>query len=534
MKNKISYKLIVFIFLICSITTIISTYINIKTQYKDRVERFERSLENIKENQLPILTESLWKVDNFSINIFLENLIHNEKIIYAEIVEKNKITYKMGVKKKDNIVEKKFPILKKIDQEEYDLGTLIILADMTPLYSDLKSIIKGIIFTEIIKLFLLSMLIIFILKKLLTNPLERIAEYAKELFIKNLEQPLEIKEKDITKYNELDIVSNSINIMRVNLINQIKEREELLNKHNEQLKDRIIERDIEIEARKKVENEILKLNQSLEIKVQERTKDLEDSLIELKKTQASLIESEKMASLGQLVAGVAHEINTPVGLSLTGITHFISESQRVSNRYKQDELTQEEFENFIELSNELAKSININLEKTAKLVKSFKEVAVDQSSDDKRKFKIKEYLDDVILSIRNITKKTKIKINIDCDSKIEVYSYPGSISQIITNLILNSLNHAYDIDDEDIITISIKKEDKNIVIIYSDYGKGISRENLSKIFDPFFTTNRDGGGSGLGLSVIYNIVTKKLNGTIACESEENKGTTFMIKFNSDV
>jgi len=241
-----------------------------------------------------------------------------------------------------------------------------------------------------------------------------------------------------------------------------------------------------------------------------------------------------MAGLGQLVAGVAHEINTPVGLSLTGITHFLSLSEDLTKKYKNDELSQEEFEEFISISNELAKSININLEKTAQLVKSFKQVSVDQSSDEKRVFKIKEYLEEILLSIRNITKKTKIKINIDCDEKIEVNSYAGAISQIITNLILNSLRHAYNKNSEGNIDIIVKEKDENIIILFKDYGKGISKENLSKIFNPFFTTNREEGGSGLGLSIIYNLVTTKLKGTITCESKQNEETTFKIIFNKNV
>ena len=320
-------------------------------------------------------------------------------------------------------------------------------------------------------------------------------------------------------------------------INYFKEKEKLLNEHYEQLKEKINERDKEIEARKNAENEIRDLNETLENKVESRTKqlkksntDLEDSMNQLKKTQDSLIESEKMASLGELVAGVAHEINTPVGLSLTGITHFISISDKLEKLYNSDELSEEEFKNFIDTSQELAKSININLEKTAQLVRSFKQVAVDQSSDGKRKFNLCGYLDEILLSIKNITKKTKIDININCEKEIIIDGYPGAISQIITNLIMNSIIHAYKKDEKGIIDITLNTEKEDVIITFKDYGKGIKEENKVKIFNPFFTTNREDGGSGLGLSIIYNLITTKLNGHISLETEEKKGTTFIISF----
>lgn len=311
-------------------------------------------------------------------------------------------------------------------------------------------------------------------------------------------------------------------------INYFKEKEKLLTEHHAQLEEKITQRDEEIKARKKAQEEIKVLNETLEQKVEIRTKELKDSMDELKRTQENLIESEKMASLGELVAGVAHEINTPIGLSLTGITHFMSMSGKLEKDYKDGNLSEEEFEEFIQTSNELSKTININLEKTAQLVRSFKQVAVDQSSDEKREFNLCEYLEEILISLNNITKKTKIKINIECKKDILIDSYPGVYSQVFTNLIMNSLKHAYEKDEENSIDIVVDENENSIIIVFKDYGKGIKKENLSKIFNPFFTTSRDSGGSGLGLSIVYNLVTTKLEGTISCESEEKKGSTFNL------
>ena len=293
-------------------------------------------------------------------------------------------------------------------------------------------------------------------------------------------------------------------------------------------------------AKEKIEN----LNHNLQNKVNQRTKalelsneELEDSNEELqttisylKETQDKLIESEKMASLGGLVAGVAHEINTPVGIALTGITHLEDLNFDIFKKYQKEEMTQSEFEEYLSTSKELNSLIRKNLNKAASLVRSFKQVAVDQSSEEKRTFNLNKYLHEILESIHSITKKTKIKINIFCDENIKINSYPGAFSQIITNLITNSLIHGFEKNEQGNISIRISKEENKIKLLYKDNGKGIKEENQHKIFDPFFTTNRENGGSGLGLNIIYTLITSKLNGSISCTSTENEGVEFIIIF----
>ena len=272
---------------------------------------------------------------------------------------------------------------------------------------------------------------------------------------------------------------------------------------------------------------------NLEITIEElqHTNDeYEVSLENLKNTQSQLIESEKMASLGGLVAGVAHEINTPIGIGITGSSHFLEMTNKLKTLYDNDKMSEDEFEEYLTSSLDLAKLINVNLSKAAKLVKSFKQIAVDQTSEEKRTFLLDGYLKELLLSISNILKKTNLSIDITCDSNLKVFTYPGLLSQVITNLIINSTIHAYEKEQEGTITIDVQEINNTLKFIYKDDGKGISSENLNKIFDPFFTTNREHGGSGLGLNIIYNIITKQLNGTIKCNSEESVGTEFIIIF----
>lgn len=280
---------------------------------------------------------------------------------------------------------------------------------------------------------------------------------------------------------------------------------------------------------------VIKSFNILEQKIEQRTQELENkngelsnTLGQLQSTQQQLVESEKMASLGGLVAGVAHEINTPVGIGITAISHLEEKVQEFSRLYGDGKMKRSDLEKFLEASRQSTTIITTNLNRAAELIQSFKQVAVDQSSEDIRNFKMSEYIHEILISLRPKLKRTKHKINVECNDHLEVSTYAGAFSQVLTNLIMNSIIHAYGEEDEGHIGVEIKDEGDKVHLVYSDDGKGIPADNLKKIFEPFFTTKRGQGGSGLGLHIIYNIVTQKMNGTIDCQSTVGEGTTFTI------
>jgi signal transduction histidine kinase len=171
-----------------------------------------------------------------------------------------------------------------------------------------------------------------------------------------------------------------------------------------------------------------------------------------------------------------------------------------------------------------------NLSKAAKLIKSFKLVSLDQNIEDKLKFKLNDYIAHILISLHLITRKTNLDIKVICPDDLELNSYPGSFSQIFTNLIMNSIVHGFKEKEAGNLIIKISVDNKTVYMSYEDDGQGISEETYAKIFDPFFTTNRKHGGSGLGMHIIYNIITSKLNGTIECEYKSRKGIKFNIEF----
>ena len=276
----------------------------------------------------------------------------------------------------------------------------------------------------------------------------------------------------------------------------------------------------------------------LENQVQKRTKQLsiakdeaERSLILLQETQENLVQAEKMAALGSLVAGVAHEINTPIGITLTSASFLNVETEKVMTLYQQGELGGEELEAYFDTAKQSTQLMTINCQRAADLIQSFKQVAVDQTSDNQREFNLKTYIEEVLLSLRPALKKTHINVKLDCPPDLWLLGYPGAVSQILTNFVMNSLLHAYESDQHGTISLAVQllPNDK-IELRYSDDGKGILADIQSKIFDPFFTTQRGNGGSGLGLNLVYNIVHQTLKGTIQVHSIEGKGTTFILNF----
>lgn len=258
----------------------------------------------------------------------------------------------------------------------------------------------------------------------------------------------------------------------------------------------------------------------------------EKALQDLQDAQQSLIEAEKMASLGGLVAGVAHEINTPVGITLTTATHLEEKTATLRKLFEAGQIRKQDFADFMKVADNACRLLVSNSMKAANLIQSFKQVAVDQTSDERRRFDLARYVDEVLLSLGPKLKRTNYRISVDCPADLIVDSYPGPLSQVLTNFVMNSIIHGFDGRNHGQMHIAVTGPDTDgmIELRYSDDGRGIPSAHLKRIFDPFFTTKRGEGGSGLGLNIVYNIVTQSLKGTIRGESTEGAGATFVVRF----
>lgn len=273
------------------------------------------------------------------------------------------------------------------------------------------------------------------------------------------------------------------------------------------------------------------LNATLEQRVAERTAELFEANRRLRDEQERVLEAEKMASLGRMVAGFAHEVNTPIGIAVGVTSQSRQLIKEIGDLLAQEEVTEEDLRSRLCMLDEVSELGLSNLRRAADLVKSFKRTAVDQTSDVERDYDLAELIEDVQKSMHSAFKATLVQVNVDCPAGITVYGPAGALIQLLTNLLQNSRMHAFD-DGRRAghICIQAAADDERVHLEFSDDGAGMSDEILQQAFEPFFTTRRGSGGSGLGLYIAYNLVTQGLHGSIRCTSALGQGTRFIVEY----
>ena len=289
-------------------------------------------------------------------------------------------------------------------------------------------------------------------------------------------------------------------------------------------------------ARREGERHVLQLNETLEQRVRERTTALEKANAELSDMlqrnahiQAELVRSEKLAALGRLMAGLAHELNTPLGNALTVSSAMREATARLSRKVHDAVLKRSELERFNAYCMEVCELIERNLTRTSSLIRSVKQAAVDQTAERRRAFDLRETLEEVVATVSHLVRHRPLRLHLNLPAGLQMDSFPGAIGQVATNLFTNVLDHAFGPDEPGDIWIECQALGEDSVRIeVRDNGRGIQPENLGRIFDPFFTTRLGQGGSGLGLYIVHNAVTGPLAGRIDVHSELGKGTLFAV------
>jgi signal transduction histidine kinase len=276
------------------------------------------------------------------------------------------------------------------------------------------------------------------------------------------------------------------------------------------------------------ENAIAKLKAEQELKAAKDN--AESALRELQDAQQSLIEAEKLAALGGLVAGVAHEVNNPVGISLTVASSFARRCDRFSEEIRDGQIRRSKLDEFIAGSQEAAKQLVANLNRAADLIQSFKQVAVDRSHAERRMFDLAEATEQIVVSLRPALKRSSISLTVEVPVGLQMDSYPGPYGQVLTNLVLNALVHAFPDRRTGSMRLAARPIGaEQVEIRFEDDGIGMSDDVQRRAFEPFFTTRRSRGGTGLGLHIVYNLITRRLGGRLRLDSEIGKGTTFTIR-----
>jgi signal transduction histidine kinase len=255
----------------------------------------------------------------------------------------------------------------------------------------------------------------------------------------------------------------------------------------------------------------------------------ESALLELNAAQQNLIDAERLAALGGLVAGVAHEVNNPIGISLTVASSFARRAEMFESDLKTEPLRRSKLDEFVRTSRDASQQLVANLQRAGELIQSFKQVAVDRSHAERRQFNLSESTDQIVASLRPVLRKAAITLSVDVPEGLLIDGYPGAYGQILTNLFLNAVNHAFADGRTGSISISARaRGSDDVEIIFADDGAGMTPDVQRQAFDPFFTTRRNEGGTGLGLHIVYNLVTQQLGGRMMLESRVGQGTTFRI------
>jgi len=525
MQTGIAKKLLFRVLLVMIVVSSATVFSLIYSAYQLEKNNRDTSVRYAISNLTPILGNILWTYELEKLGDLVDAFLRNPHINGVSI--KNETdqdiksdgdvadfpelsgTKSIQVKTENNRLVYQVPVFKEINQETTLVGYLQLSAPDDVIIKQIEPIIKLIVLTSLISLTLLAIVFYWVQKSTVAEPVKALTS-------------------EIIKISaHIDSGINSTPQV-ASLQNSNDEIGELFRSFYE-MHDELIERNKQVQTyQKNLEGLVAKRTAELH----KSNSELEGSLIKLKIAQKELVEQEKMASLGGLVSGVAHEVNTPLGVSITAITHLEHEIDQFEKSIISGQIKKSSLERIVEESKEGIKIIFFNLKRAASLVQNFKEVAVDQTTEEKRNIDISGYIQEILTSLYPKFKKSAVKIETDLEENILLNTYPGTIAQIVTNLLMNSLIHAFDHGKlEGVVKLKLSAEEDKVILTVADNGKGMDQETSNKVFEPFFTTQRASGGTGLGMHIVYNLVKQKLFGKITCESSPGKGTEIVITFN---
>ncbi|AWB58660.1 MULTISPECIES: HAMP domain-containing sensor histidine kinase [unclassified Colwellia] len=580
--NSLSRKLLTRVLSFYFVLTFIVTCVQIGAEYINTKNHIASELLTLEKTFSGSLTRAVWELNTQQAVSIAEGLVAIPMIKGITVTdENNSIIAQLGVATgEDNLFIESvnegesdndqkyfnvsshntglfghtFPLIFEFSGRTTKVGSVTLLSSNEVIFNRIQVGIYFLIGNAMVKTAALVLLFSLAFSSLLTNPLNELTEQINQF---DIDDP-EASKLHVINYenNELSILQNAYN----NLIDELviyKEKLAVTQSKVISANSKLDEQNLMLEqevARKtsslsttmlKMEiqqRELLDQQQKLQAEnsrrsITEKTlletnHELKGSIIELKKAQERLLDAEKMAVLGTMSAEVTHEINTPIGVSITSTTYLADLLIKLKADIENNKLSKRELNDFTDNSQQGLNLLLNNLERASDLVTSYKQVAVDQISEKIRQINLAKYLDEIIHSLHPKLKKTNHTIKVNCPSDAEIYCHAGAISQIFTNLIINSVLHGFKNINRGEITITVQFNGEQIHIVYKDNGHGLSEHQLAHLFDPFFTTESGKGGTGLGTHIVHNLVTDTLGGIIHASSVVDKGLTYEIKFNN--
>ncbi|CAB9492728.1 sensor histidine kinase [Alteromonas macleodii] len=567
-KTGLSRKLLARVLSVYFALTLLVTIGQIFTEYLSTKNHVESELQTLKNTFSSSLTRALWELNNDQVRAIAEGLMSLPIVEGLQVRGENGnyiAEYGIRVQRSPAPVDQEliedhpggvfsysFPLVFKFSGRESTVGDVTLYSSFDTIFSRIEVGVFFLIGNAIVKTTFLVFLFMTAFRTMLSEPLQSITEQMGNFDPQHPEESkfnikldddnelLQLKESYNNVIDDLIVSNNKLNNAQseLTLANKKLDDQNLILEQEvakktaslsqimldlEQQKDELIAHQREL--RQENEN-----RQYIEAELRKRNQELASSMDTLHQAQEQLVESERMASLGGLVAGIAHDVNTPLGVSVTAASFLQERLNNLKTDFEDKSLTSKNMASFIDEAEQTALLLLSNLERASDLIASFKQVAVDQTSETEREFVLGDYINEIIQSLKPSFKQTEHQINVTCPDNLVVTCAPGAIAQIVTNMVVNSLMHGFEGKTAGTVTLDVKEEGDNVVLYYKDDGRGLSEGELSQLFDAFFTTKRGQGGSGLGTHIMYNLVTQSLHGHIEADSTLGNGLQYTIRF----
>lgn len=569
--KSISRKLLVSVLSVYFILTFVVTCAQIYADYSNTKDYISNELKNLEKTFSESLTRAIWELNTPQVVSISEGLLaipmvegviirdDNRELLTQRgnisNVESLKSTALSGegsvISEVDGLFGYTFPLIFDFSNRTTQVGDVTLFSSREIVIERIFLSILFLIASAIVKTVFLIFLFSLAFKKHLTSPLTELTDKIEKIDLDSIDE-VEIKVNQ-TDENELSVIQHSFNELITKIASsqsELKQAQKQLIKSNDRLDQQnlMLEQEVakktanlsqammdlqkqkyQLEMNEKNLKEEIETRRRTESELVHKTTELEQTIDTLSLAQGKLVESEKLAALGGLVAGITHDVNTPIGVGVTATTYLHDRIQDLGKKFEDKSLSAGDMKNFISEGNQSIELLHNNLNRASELIASFKQIAVDQASEAIRTINLKTYLKEIITSLKPKLKKSNHQINVECPDDIEMKVPAGAISQIFTNFLMNSVLHGFDGIEQGTIDINIEDSGDSVLINYSDNGKGVSKEQLKMLFEPFYTTKRDQGGSGLGTNIAFNLVKQSLDGEIEAYSDEGKGLTYRIE-----
>lgn len=567
-QTGLSRKLLTRVLSVYFILTFIVTIGQIFTEYLSTKSHIESELQTLKNTFSTSLTRAIWEVNIPQAQSIAEGLMELPIVTGVQIRDENgEYIADLGMTiaqirspissgeledHSGGLFSYSFPLIFEFSNRASTVGDVTLYSNFNIIFSRIEVGIFFLVGNAIVKTAFLVFLFMTAFRRMLSDPLMEITQ---QMSAFNPEHPEESKvQLTLHDENELRLLQHSYNQVIDDLIisqQKLRSTQEELTRVNKKLDDQnlLLEQEVakktaslsqimlDLERQKDElitnQRELRQENENrqyIENVLRDKNKELAKSMEHLKMAQEQLLESERMASLGGLVAGIAHDVNTPLGVGVTAASFLRDRIDTVKAAYEEKSLTNKTMASFLGEADQTTHLLLTNLNRASELITSFKQVAVDQTSEAERVFNLNNYLHEVLQSLAPSFKHKQHAVTIDCPEELEIRSAPGIIAQVFTNMIMNSIIHGFENKDAGTINLAVTEEDDDVVITYEDDGCGLNESQLDRLFDAFFTTKRGQGGSGLGTHIMYNLVTQALDGQIEAFSEPDKGLRYVIRF----